>query len=48
MEHSEKFELVKSYYGAGIWSKKAVKNAVKKRWITAEEYLEIVGEEFPG
>ena len=33
MEHSEKFELVKSYYDAGIWSKKAVKNAVKKGWI---------------
>ena len=48
MEHSEKFELVKSYYDAGIRSKKAVKNAVKKGWITAAEYLEIVGEEFPG
>lgn len=43
-EHSEKFELVKEYYEAGIWKKKAVKNAVKKGWITADEYEEITGE----
>lgn len=45
-EHSEKFELVKGYYDAGLWKKKAVKNAVAKGWITAEEYEEIVGEPF--
>ena len=45
-EHSEKFELVKGYYLAGQWGKKAVKNAVKKGWITAEEYEEIVGEPY--
>ena len=43
-EYSEKFYTVKTYYDAGMWKKKAVKNAVKKRWITAEEYEEIVGE----
>lgn len=43
-EHSEKFELVKGYYDSGLWKKKAVKNAVKKAWITAEEYEEITGE----
>ena len=41
-----KYELVKSYYDNGMWSKKAVKNAVKKSWITAEEYKEIVGETY--
>lgn len=45
-EHSEKFELVKGYYDAGFWKKKAVKNAVKKAWITATEYEEIVGEPY--
>lgn len=45
-EHSEKYELVKGYYDAGLWKKKAVKNAVIKGWITAEEYEEIVGEPF--
>ena len=48
MEHSEKFDLVKGYYDAGVWGRKAVKNAVKKNWITAAEYEEIVGEPFPG
>lgn len=48
MEHSPKFELVKSYYLAGQWKKKAVKNAVKKGWITAEEYEEITGEPYAG
>ena len=47
-EHSEKFELVKGYYDSGAWKKKALKNAVRKSWITAEEYEEIVGEEYDG
>ena len=42
-EHSEKYELVKGYYDNGFWRKKAVKNAVAKGWITAEEYEEITG-----
>ena len=45
MEHSEKFELVKSYYEKGLWDKTRVRNAVGK-WITAEEYEEITGEPF--
>lgn len=44
VEHSPKFELVKSYYDAGLWKKKAVRNAVMKGWITAAEYEEITGE----
>ena len=34
-EHSEKFQMVKDFYDSGQWKKKAVKNAVKKAWITA-------------
>ena len=51
MEHSEKFELVKTYYDnyvAGIkpcWNKKRVHDAVGK-WITADEYEEITGEPY--
>ena len=45
-EHSEKFYLVKNYCDSGMWSKKAVKNAVRKGWITAAEYEEIVGEPY--
>ena len=48
MEHSEKFELVKNYYNDGLWKKKAVKNAVKREWITAAEYEEITGEVYEG
>ena len=44
MAHSEKYELVKGYYDNGLWKKKAVRNAVKKNWITAAEYEEITGE----
>lgn len=47
-EHSKKFYDVKKYYDSGTWKKKAVKNAVKKGWITSEEYLEIVGEPVEG
>lgn len=45
-EHSEKFYLVKNYYDSDMWRKKAVKNAVRKGWITAAEYEEIVGEPY--
>lgn len=47
-EHSENFYLVKSHYDAGEWKKKAVKNAVRRNWITAEEYEEIIGEPYAG
>lgn len=43
---SAKFEKVKSYYYAGLWSKTRVRNAVVKNWITAEEYRLITGEEY--
>lgn len=45
-EHSEKFYTVKNYYDSGMWKKKAVKNAVRKAWITADEYTEITGEQY--
>lgn len=43
-EHSPRFEEIRQYYETGMWKKKAVRNAVKKGWITAEEYEEITGE----
>lgn len=43
---SKKFNLVKKYYEQGLWSKKRVRDAVLKGWITAEEYKEITGEEY--
>lgn len=43
MQHSKNFEKVKAYYDRGLWSADRVKNAVGK-WITEEEYAEIVGE----
>ena len=46
VEHSPKFELVKGYYDSGLWKKKAVRNAVVKGWIRADEYEEITGEPY--
>lgn len=43
-EHSAKFERVKRYYDAGLWTKQMVLNAVGK-WITAAEYAEITAEQ---
>lgn len=40
---SRKFEKVKHYYDKRLWTKEQVANAVKKNWITQEEYEEIVG-----
>lgn len=43
-EHSKRYDLVKGYYDAGEWKIKAVRNAVKRGWITADEFYEITGE----
>ncbi len=45
--HSKKFNLVRTYYKGGFWSKRQVENAVKKGWIRADEYEEITGEAYP-
>ena len=40
---SEKYQKVKKYYDSGLWNVKMVRNAVGKKWITAEEFEEITG-----
>lgn len=45
---SPKFEKVKRYFDSGLWNKVMVRNAVKKGWITAEEYQLITGEPYAG
>ncbi len=47
-EHSPKFDDVKQHYDFYLWKKSTVKLAVKRKWITAEEYVEIVGEAYAG
>ncbi len=42
---SDRFELVKKYFGKGLWDEARVRNAVG-RWITAEEFYMITGKEF--
>lgn len=44
METSKKFDKVKKYYDDGLWKLKRVKDAVKQKWITSEEYEIITGE----
>lgn len=46
VQHSHKFEDIKGYYDSGFWNAAMVKNAVKKKRITAEEYTEITGKEY--
>lgn len=41
-----KFEDIKGYHDSGFWNAAMVKNAVKKKRITAEEYTEITGKEY--
>ena len=42
---SKNFDKVKSYYERGLWSKERVR-AVVGKWITANEYLQITGENY--
>lgn len=41
MEHSKKFQTVKSYYDRNLWTEAMVCNAVN-RWITEQEAYEII------
>lgn len=43
---SKHYEKVKDYYEENYWSLSMVKNAVRKGWITEEEYKTITGEEW--
>ena len=45
MSKSKNYNKVKEYYDRGLWSKTRVRNAVGK-WISADEYQEITGEEY--
>ena len=40
---SDKYIKVKQYYDSGLWNIKMVRNAVVKKWITADEFEEITG-----
>lgn len=42
---SKRYELVKGYYYKRLWTRKMLKNAVIKGWITQDEYDGIVGVE---
>lgn len=42
---SKRYELVKGYYDKRLWTKKMLKKAVVKGWITQDEYDGIVGAE---
>lgn len=42
---SKNYEKVKGFYEARLWPLSWVENAVD-RWITAEEYQEITGQEY--
>lgn len=41
----DKFARVKDYYNRGVWTIEMVRNAVG-RWITAEQFKEITGEDY--
>lgn len=42
---SANYEKVKKYYDNNLWNLERVKKAVG-RWITAEEYAQITGQEY--
>lgn len=41
-----KFEMVKNFYDNGLWKEKRVRDAVKKGWISPENFKEITGEDY--
>ena len=45
-EHSANYAIVKKWYDRGLWSIARVRKAVVCKWITADEFKEITGEEY--
>ncbi|SDP01254.1 XkdX family protein [Selenomonas ruminantium] len=45
-QHSKKYSMLKSYYWMGLWTIRMMRCAVVKKWITAEEFKEITGEDY--
>lgn len=43
---SDKYNDVAEWYARKMWDIKRVKNAVKKGWITPDEYQQITGEKY--
>lgn len=43
---NKKFDIVEGYYDRGLWNETQVRNAVIKRWITAEEFKLITGKQY--
>ena len=43
---SKHYSKVKKWFDMGMWNIEVVKNAVKKGWITKDEFKEITGEEY--
>ena len=43
---SKHYSKVKKWFDMGMWGIEVVKNAVKKGWITKDEFKEITGEEY--
>lgn len=43
---SKHYAKVKKWYELGMWNLDVVKSAVKKGWITKDEFKEITGEEY--
>jgi hypothetical protein len=41
------YEAIKRNYDRGLWNKKMVATAVKKGVISAAQYQEITGDEYP-
>lgn len=48
MAQSKHYTKVATYFATGVWTQKMVANAVKKKWITPDEYEEITGETYQG
>lgn len=46
MEHSKNYQKVKYYYDMKVWNEVRVRNAVKMKYITEEEFREITGKEY--
>jgi len=43
---STRFETVKHHWDNGLWTELQVRNAVVRKWITAEEYTLITSAEY--
>ncbi len=46
MNHSKRVDSIQEWYALGMWNEQRMRDAVEKKWISAEEFKQITGKDY--